>query len=347
MKAPVHQPPEKRIGDCDHAHALVMSHVCANGDNVRSLGQTRIRIVQRLIPAIAASSADFGQTLEVASGGARIAHRCQCRRVRGDDGVVAESALESEAWYSKARILIGEFQIAGIIGGFGCAPRDAASGAVFDLLFDHLTTGLVEETSGRGPHDQSRHQIFEHRARPGDERRAISNGSHCAPKPEPVARRQVAFGDRDEARETGFRRQQIITIGVEAAVLHPVADRQQFPLHVEEKAELHLVEHASGGLACFDETRTQEARSQRGSFESRDQGAQSGKIAFPVDATGGKLFLPARQHLDCACASVRKVGERWHFAQQRREFVVRPGFGGGRAQRMIGVILVQESHPGN
>ena len=60
---------------------------------------------------------------------------------------------------------------------------------------------------------------------------------------EPMRRRDVTLGNRDEACEPRLRRQQIVTTRVEAAIGNAVADREELPRRIEEKAELHRVEH--------------------------------------------------------------------------------------------------------
>ena len=58
-----------------------------------------------------------------------------------------------------------------------------------------------------------------------------------------MRRRDVALGDGDEAGEPRLRREQIVTTRVEAVIGNAVADREELPRRVEEKAELHRVEH--------------------------------------------------------------------------------------------------------
>ena len=59
----------------------------------------------------------------------------------------------------------------------------------------------------------------------------------------------VALGDRDEAREPGFRRQQVVERGVEPprplGVGEPVADREDLPLPVVEEPEVHRVRRSA------------------------------------------------------------------------------------------------------
>ena len=69
-----------------------------------------------------------------------------------------------------------------------------------------------------------------------------------AAEPEPVAGRNVALGDGDETRQPRFGGQQIVAVGVERALGHQIADREQLALAVEQKAEFHRQRHGPGGL---------------------------------------------------------------------------------------------------
>ena len=74
---------------------------------------------------------------------------------------------------------------------------------------------------------------------------------------EPVARRDVALGDRDEAREPRLGGEKIVAARVERALGHPIADREQLAVAVEQKAELHRERHRARGLFEGREARRQ------------------------------------------------------------------------------------------
>ena len=63
---------------------------------------------------------------------------------------------------------------------------------------------------------------------------------------EPVHLRHVALGDRDEAGQARFRREQIVVRRIEPAgavgIGEAVADREQLALRIEQKPEVHRVE---------------------------------------------------------------------------------------------------------
>ena len=57
-----------------------------------------------------------------------------------------------------------------------------------------------------------------------------------------MARRQIALGDADEARQACLGRQQVVVVLFQAAVGDAIADRQKLVLAIEQEAELHVVE---------------------------------------------------------------------------------------------------------
>ena len=123
-----------------------------------------------------------------------------------------------------------------------------SSVAVLDLAAHDEAIGLFEQAAERRAHDQRRHQILEHRARPGDQRSAPRDRGHGAAEPEPVPRRHVALGDRHEAGEPRLGRQQVVAAGVEPVLGHREADRQKPALGVEQEAEFHGAGHGARRL---------------------------------------------------------------------------------------------------
>ncbi len=93
-----------------------------------------------------------------------------------------------------------------------------SAAAVVDLPPHDQPAGLLEQASRRRAHDQRGHQIFEHRSRPGDQRGAVRDRRDGAAEMEPVAGRDVALGDRDEAREPRLGGEQIVAARVERAL---------------------------------------------------------------------------------------------------------------------------------
>ena len=210
-----HRAVEKRVGDGDDRHALMVGHEGAHDRDAFAFGQAARRVVQRLVEAIAAARADRGEPLEVSRRRLRIDHARERGRIRRDDDVFAEPALQPEAGHAEVRILVGELQVAGVVGGFRNAPGDPERGPVFDLPPHDQPARPLDQAAGRRAHHERRHQIFEHRARPGDQRGAVRDRRDGAAEPEPVAGRNVALGDRHEARQPRLGGEQIVAARVE------------------------------------------------------------------------------------------------------------------------------------
>ncbi len=235
MEPLAHPSIEEDVAESHYGHAGVMGHERAHGRNPRTFRQAAARVVERLIEPVASARA--------AHGAPRIDHRRERRSVRRYHHVFTQAALEPEAGHAEVRILVGELEVAHVVGGFRNAPRDAELGAVADLAPHDQAAGLFQETSGRCPHDERRHQVFKHRARPGNERRPVFDRSDRAPEAKPMPRRHVALGDRHEARQARLGGQQVITARVQSALGSAVANRQKPPLAIEQEAELHRVGH--------------------------------------------------------------------------------------------------------
>src|ERR1700688_1355928 len=58
----------------------------------------------------------------------------------------------------------------------------------------------------------------------------------------------IAFGDRDEARQTRLGSKQIVTARIECPLDGLITDREQLPSRIQKESELHLVEEFSGKL---------------------------------------------------------------------------------------------------
>ena len=106
----------------------------------------------------------------------------------------------------------------------------------------------------------------------------------------------VALGDRNEACETRLRGEEIVATGVEAAVGDAIPDRQQLPHRIEEKSEVHGVDHrprtaGERGEPTDERIRTLEVV--RGTY---------GRIATPVPDRRGLVRLRYDQVLDVRVA---------------------------------------------
>ena len=120
-----HRAVQQRVGDGDDGHALMVRHVGAHDRDVCALRQPARRVVERLVEAVAAARADAGEPREIARRRRRIDHGRERRRVGRDHGILAQAALQPEAGNAEIRVLVGELQVAGVVGGFRNAPGQA------------------------------------------------------------------------------------------------------------------------------------------------------------------------------------------------------------------------------
>ena len=88
-------------------------------------GSADRRVVERFVEAVAAARAGCREALEVARSRLRIDHGRERGGIGRDDGVLAQAALQAEAGHAEVRILIGELQVARVVGGFRNAPGHA------------------------------------------------------------------------------------------------------------------------------------------------------------------------------------------------------------------------------
>ncbi|MNZ63373.1 hypothetical protein D3C78_815180 [compost metagenome] len=163
------------IGDGDDGHALVVGHEAVHQRHAFIVRQPRAGEVQRLVEAVAALRAHLVQAGVVAPRRLRIDHGRQAGRVGGDHHVLGQPALESQPRHAEVGVLVGELQVARVVGGLGDAPGNAQRAAIGLLARHHQAIGLLQQAARRRAHHQRRHQVFEHRAGPGNQRRTAGH----------------------------------------------------------------------------------------------------------------------------------------------------------------------------
>jgi len=300
VEAHAHQPGAQHVGQGHHGHALVVRHVAVDDDEPRVLGQAPSRVVERLIEAVGTAPAGGLERDQVPGRRRRVDHRGESRGVRGDDQVLAQTPREAEPGNAEARVLVGQVEIAHAERGLRDAPGHAAAERVGDLALDHQATRLVEQAAVRRVHDEPGHQVLEHRARPGHERDSRLDRRHRPRQLEPVRGRDVAAGDRHEARQPRFRRQEVVAALVEGSVGHAVADGEELPRPVEEKAEIRVVEQAAGGSRHRFEPLQRLLARDSGALERLDElgdraGVESGAPFLDLARGRARLLRKARQ----------------------------------------------------
>jgi hypothetical protein len=238
-KAVAHAAIEQRVGNRHDAHALVVRHVGLHEHARLAFGHAARREVHGLEEAVAAARADGGERPVVGERGFAIDHGAEAGGVGRHHLVLRQSALQTQARHAEVRILIGELEVARVVSRLGDTPGQAELLAVFDLALHDQRAGVRQQAATRRAQHQVRHQVLEHRARPGHERGAGADRRDGAAEPEPVTRGDVALRDGDEAREPRFGGEQVVTGVVERTVRGAIPDRQQLALPVEQEPEFH------------------------------------------------------------------------------------------------------------
>ena len=260
MEAPPHDPVQHGIGDRDDRHALVMRHEGPHhGHRLPGRNPAR-RVVQRLVEAIAALAAGRRKPHEVADRRPGIDHRRQRGGVGSDHDVGVQAALQAQTRDAKVGILVGVLHVAHVVGRFRHAPGHVMLPAEADLAPHDQAAGVLQQAAVRRAHHQGGHQVLEHRSRPGHQHGAPRHGCDGAAEPEPLAGRNVALGDGEEAGQPGLGRQEVVAVGVQRTFIREEADGQQLALRVAEKAELHRERHAARRLLDGEQPRRQFCR---------------------------------------------------------------------------------------
>ena len=243
MKPRPHRAVQHGVGNGHNRHALMMRHEGVDYRDAFALRKARRRVVQSLVEPVGALRADLSQTLQIGDRRPRIDHRSQSGCVGRYDSVFTKAALQPKARNPEIGVLIGQFQIARVIGGFGYAPGQREFCGVGDLPAHGQSVRLLKQAARRGSHHERGHQIFKHGSRPGDQGGAARDRSGGAAQAEPVLRGNVAFGNCKEAGQTRLGSQEIVTVLIERAFVEEISDRQQLPVVIEEETELHRERH--------------------------------------------------------------------------------------------------------
>src|SRR5881296_37064 len=113
--------------------------------------------------------------------------------------------------------------------------------------------------------------------------------------------RDIALGDRDKARETSLRSEQVIPTGVETPVGDAVSDRKQFPHRVEEEPEVHGRDHGVHVAGEDREATDQRLGGRSGTPHALDEVGRIGQRRKGGD-------LPFERHHDVEVARVALDG---------------------------------------
>ena len=201
-----------------------------------AFGQARACVIERFIKSVRAASSRFLQAAKVLQGRGWINHGRERGGIGRDDNILAETPLEPQSGHAKTGVLIIEVEVARIVRGLRHSPGYAALRAIFNLTAHNQFVRLAQQASFRGTHHQRGHQVFKHRARPGDQRGSAIHGRERAAQVKPVRRRGFAFRDGNKACQARFRGEQVIAIGIQASVRHAITDREELARIVKQKS---------------------------------------------------------------------------------------------------------------
>ena len=159
------QPPAiQHIADGQKRHALMVRHVAANNGKALAALHPRRREVQSLIEAKFAASADRLQCGEVIQRRHRVHHRREACCVGCNDQIFRKAPLQPQPRHAEIRILIGLFNIPGVVPRFRNSPWHPGLAGIITLpLYNEAVGGFEQAAIGR-THQKRRHQILEHRA---------------------------------------------------------------------------------------------------------------------------------------------------------------------------------------
>ena len=190
--------------------------------------------------AIASERAKLGKALQVRDSGSGLILRGEQARIGCDNRIARQAALQAQIGHAEIGILVVHMRIARIERRFRNTPWQTARGRIIDLALHHELVGLVKQRTKRLGHDQRRHQIFEHRAGPGEQSALPAHGHQKTAKLEPMFDRNVALGDGEQARQTRFGRQKIVAAFVQFVFLHTETDGEKAAFLPFKETELHI-----------------------------------------------------------------------------------------------------------
>ena len=214
----------QQVVQCDEDHSLVMRHEGANDrwSAVRPLA--RRRAVDRLVQAVASHQAELLQTIEVLQHRMRRDAHSERARIGSDHQIIFEAPLETEVWNTEGSILVVLVCVELVESRLRDAPGHSPPPRVGDLLAHDGPAGPPHHAVGTFAQQQRRHQVLEHGAAPGEQRVGAAHPSERAAQVQPVFFRNIAFGDRHEARQARLRSQQIVVVIVYRVRRRVVAD---------------------------------------------------------------------------------------------------------------------------
>ena len=235
FEAALHRSIEKRVRSREQAHALMMGHERAHDRMRLARLLTRGGVVDGLVKAVIGEPAKPCHFAQVVSRLSRQQRQRESAGIRRDHQFLRQATLQAEPWHAKCAVLVVLGGVGQVVAGFGNAPRHVVSLRVRNLPRDHRLAGLCEQRARKHRHHQQRHQVFEHRAAPGEQRRGAFTRGEQATECKPAFLGDLPVRDRGKHPKTHFGREQIVVPAIALGFAHVVADREQMALRVVQK----------------------------------------------------------------------------------------------------------------
>ena len=135
---------------------------------------------------------------------------------------------------------------------------------------------------------------------------------------------QVALGDGEEAGQPRLGRQEVVAIGIQRRSGNDESDRQQLPLLVEEKAELHRHRHGAERILQHDQPGVARSDGLRRRRQISSMRVDRGEARLrPIQEVRSAAVAALERDRACDIDEDRRLAGE--FRQLRRERVVGKG----------------------
>ncbi len=239
MEAALHRLGVQSVVKRQQAHGLMMSHVGVNRYALFAVPGTFPGEIDGLVEAHGTVQIHGLQAPEVLDGVLRLDRQGEHGGVGRYHQVVFESRFQSQRWNAEGAVLIDLMVVEGTIGRLGDAPGNVPFAPILDLQADRFTAGSIQQRVGEGSREHQRHQVLEHGAAPGKQRRPAGGRHQRAAQREPVLGRHVALGDRNQTGEPAFTGQEIVMAVEFERTADRIPDPEQAAIGVIKKPHVN------------------------------------------------------------------------------------------------------------
>ena len=211
----------------------MMDHEGTDGDAFFVRWQPLRCIIHRFIKAEFSAASIAGQPLQIFTCLNRRNHQRQRRGVGSNHQVLSQSSFQAQPGNAKGAVLVVQLSVSPVVTGLRNPPRHAASVSISDLLLHRRPASMIQQGVLKIGHDQQRHQVFEHRAAPGNQDWLIPRSDQQAAHGEPMVLRNLPQRDGDVTAQSRLRGQQIVEAGIVAPFGDVETGGEQIPRRVE------------------------------------------------------------------------------------------------------------------